>query len=93
MEIKIIVPRNEVVMVNEDGEPLYVEPLTDGETLVDVGTYNDHVKPHYNGSVWVESATAEEIAIARPVIKKTLSEIDQLWQLVGNLYGLDVRGE
>lgn len=92
MVIKIIVPRNEVVFVDEDGAPQYVEPLTDGETLVDVGTYNDHVKPFYNGTEWVESATAEEIAIARPTPKKTLSEIDQLWQLVGNLYGLNVRG-
>jgi hypothetical protein len=88
MEIKIIVPLNEVVMVNEEGVPLHVPPLTDGETLVDVGTYNDYVKPFYNGSEWVESATEEEIAIARPTPKHTLSETDKLWDAVTYLLGV-----
>ena len=62
MEIKVIIPRNEVVLV-EKGKPLYVEPLTKGEKLVEVGTFNDYLKPLYNNAVgdFVESATPEEI--------------------------------
>ena len=92
MEIKVIIPRNEVVFV-ANGEPLYVEPLTDGEKIVEVGKYNDFVKPLYDEEVggFIESATAEEIEIARPTPKKVVSEIDQLWQLVGYALGLPVR--
>lgn len=85
MEIKIIAPRNEVVLVDEHGEPQYVEPIKNGEKLVDVGTFNDHVKPYYNGTEWVESATPEEIAIARPQTPQTPSELEQLKQAVLDL--------
>jgi hypothetical protein len=80
-------------MVSEEGNPLYVEPLTDGETLVDVGTFNDHVKPFHNGTEWVESATAEEIAIARPMVKKVMSESDMLWDAIAIMNGVNVRSK
>lgn len=67
-EMKIIVPRNEVVMIDKEGKPLFVEPLTVGEKLVDIGRFNDHVKPLYDEVLkdFKESATPEEIEIARP---------------------------
>jgi hypothetical protein len=63
MEIKVIIPRNEVVLVDEQNKPLYVEPMIDGEELVEIGTFNDYLKPLYNNVVgdFVESATQEEI--------------------------------
>ena len=92
MEIKVIIPRNEVVLV-DNGNPLYVEPLADGEKLVEVGKYNDYVKPMYDDEIgdFIESATVEEIENARPTPKKTTNELDQLWQLVGYALGLPVR--
>jgi hypothetical protein len=80
-------------MVSEDGVPLYVEPLTDGEILVDVGTYNDYVKPFHNGTEWVELATVEEIAIARPMVKKVMSESDMLWDAIAIMNGVNVRSK
>lgn len=62
MEIKIIVPRNEVVLVDSNGKPQYgAGPLQVNEKLVDVGRFNDFIKPYYNGTEWVESASQEEI--------------------------------
>ena len=93
MDIKVIVPRNEVVLVDESGSPLYVEPLRHIEKLVNIGRFNDFVKPKYDDALgdFIESATPEEIAIARPTPKKVMSEIDQLWQLVGYALGYPVR--
>ena len=84
--IKVIVPRHEVVFVLND-IPLYVEPLTEEETLVEVGTFNDYVKPLYDESIgdFIESATAEEIEIARPTPKITISETEKLWDVINYL--------
>lgn len=67
-EIKVIVPRNEVVLINSDGNPLFVEPLKENEKIVDVGRFNDFVKPLYDEVLkdFKESAMQEEIAKHRP---------------------------
>jgi hypothetical protein len=41
----------------------------------------------------VESATAEEIAIARPMVKKVMSESDMLWDAIAIMNGVNVRSK
>lgn len=66
--VKVIIPRNETVVVDKDNNVLCGEALAEGERLVDVGRFNDFVKPLYDESTgdFIESATPEEIAAARP---------------------------
>ncbi len=84
MEIMIIVPRNEVVVV-ENGIPQYVEGLKKGEKLVEVGKFNHFVKPTYdeNTKDFIESATPEEISAARPTPPpKTITEEEKATDLL-----------
>jgi len=48
-------------------------------------------KPFYNGKEWVESATEEEIAIARPIVKKVVSETEKLWDIIDRLMADEIR--
>lgn len=68
VNVKVIIPRNEVVLIDIDGIPLFVESLTAEEKLVDVGKFNDFIKPLYDEKLkdFKESATPEEIANAIP---------------------------
>jgi hypothetical protein len=83
-EIKVIVPRNEVVLVDK-GKPLYVDPLTKGEKLVKIGKYNDYLKPLYDNSLgdFIESATPEEIEAHKK--KYQPSESVNVFELQANL--------
>lgn len=61
-EIKAVVKSNgecDVVHV-KDGKVLHYD-LESGDILVDLGNYNDFIKPKWNGVMWVENATQEEI--------------------------------
>jgi len=82
MDIKVIVPSNTVVFVDDNGVPQYVKPLLSTERLVEVGKFNDFVKPFHNGTEWVESATPEEIAIARPKPKPVVNELEAIKEVL-----------
>lgn len=84
-EIKVMIPRNEVVLIDSGGNPLYVPPLEENEKLVDVGKYNDFIKPIYDEKScdFIESATPEEIAAARPTLtQKTITEEEKATDLL-----------
>lgn len=87
-EIKIIVPRNEVVMIDKEGKPLFVEALTEGEKFVEVGRFNDHLKPLWDDTTkdFIESATAEEIEAERPTLKKVVTEDEMYKDMVDQLF-------
>lgn len=96
--VKVIIPRNEVVLIDSEGNSLYFRPLEEGEKLVDVGRFNDFVKPLFNEDLkdFVESATPQEIAAARPTpqpketpIEETLAR--EIVMLQNKLFDLEKR--
>lgn len=58
----------EIVMIDEENQPIGFRPLEENERLVEVGRYNDFVKPRYDEELqdFIETATPEEIENARP---------------------------
>lgn len=62
-----------VHILEDDTEQIQHYTLKDGERLVDTPPPADIVKPRWNGIMWRESATAEEIAATLP----TLDELRQ----------------
>lgn len=59
----------DVVLV-QDGELIGIEGQ-EGDLLVDLGDYNNFVKPIYENGVWKEGATEKEIADYKESIKPT----------------------
>lgn len=58
-----------LVHILDDGtEQIQFYTLKDGERLVDTPPPGDLVKPRWNGIMWRESATKEEIAAALPTL-------------------------
>lgn len=75
----------EIIIVDEKNNPIGFRELEENEKLVDVGTYNDHVKPLYDEATndFIESATPEEIAAARPnLTPKTITEEEKATDLL-----------
>lgn len=62
-ELKVVVSGNDsnTVVIVKDDKVLNYE-LQKDDKLVELGKYNDFVKPLWDKDKWVESATAEEIA-------------------------------
>lgn len=61
-EIKVIVSLergNNVVQVVDD--VIQYEELLEGEILVDLGNYNDFLKPTWDGEKWTEGASQQEL--------------------------------
>ncbi|MBB6218172.1 hypothetical protein HNQ80_004312 [Anaerosolibacter carboniphilus] len=74
----IVDGENLVEVVNVIDEKVQYYTLKDGEFLVEDLSFQGMLKPKWNGSVWVESATQEEIDEHNYVPPQPLSEIEQL---------------
>lgn len=62
-DVKVIIPRNEIVFVDKNGDVMFSKGLQPEEKLVEIGKYNDFVNPMYDENLFefIESATKEEI--------------------------------
>ncbi len=58
--VAVIGNKSRVVLV-KDAKIIETEPLQDNEILVPLGDYNNFIKPVWDGTQWIESATQEEI--------------------------------
>lgn len=62
IKTKVIVSEtrgNIVVLVIDD--KIQYEELQDNEIIVELGNYNDYLKPIWDGAKWIENATQEEL--------------------------------
>lgn len=77
-EIKVVIKASgECEVVHVENEKVIGYELKEGDVVVDLGNYNDFLKPKWNGNSWIEGVTQEELD-EHNIQPKQLTEVEKL---------------